>query len=84
MAINAGRGVVIAILDCFRMEAAIVRGLFVGMASGTNDLGRSCLMRRRLNVSVAVDAGKHPAMNRHLEFLLIDVEADRFPVNPVT
>ena len=73
---DAGGGLAVAGRDGFRVEAAIVGGLLVGMAGRAGDFGRSVLVRRSLYVGVAVDAGEHSAVDRSFESVGIDGDAD--------
>src|SRR5438270_10107182 len=81
MARHAGGCLPISRLDGFSVIAAIISGLLVGVAARTGDLGRRGFMRRRFDIGVAIDAGKHSAMDRCLEPFRVDVEADRLAVN---
>src|SRR5215468_5006035 len=65
------------------MQTAIVGGLLIRVAGGAGDfLGRR-FVSEALDVSVAVDACEHAAMNGTLERLGVDVKADGFPVHLV-
>jgi len=62
------------------VEAVLVRGLFVGVALGACDPGRSILVRRGLHVLVAIDAGEHSTVDGLLHLFGVDGEADRLAI----
>jgi hypothetical protein len=76
VAIGAGCGLRIAGGDGLGVKAAVVDGLFIGVAGGAVDFGRRVFVRRGFEIGVAVDAGKHGAMYRSFEFVGIHVKAD--------
>jgi hypothetical protein len=67
-------------LHGFAVEAAIVGGLLVGMASGASNFLGNGLVRSAFYVGVAIDAGEHAAVDGILESLRIDVQADGLAV----
>src|SRR5215831_19025108 len=81
VAIDASGGVTIAALDRLRMEAALVGGLFLGMAGRAGDLLWRRFVRGTLDVGVAIQAREHAAVNRILEPLRIDVQADLLAID---
>ena len=83
VAIHAGGRAKVAALDSFAVEAAIIGGLFVGMAGGATDFLWSVFVRGALYVSVTIHAGKHAAVDGVFEFLRIDVQADRLAIDVV-
>lgn len=80
MAIDAGGSFAVAALHGLTVEAAIVGGLLVGVAGGASNFLGNRFVRRAFYVGVAVNAGKHAAVDRILESLRIDVEADGLAV----
>jgi hypothetical protein len=62
------------------MEAAIVGGLFIGVAGGTGNFLGSRFVRGTLNVGVAVDASEHAAVDGIFKMLRVDMQADWFAV----
>lgn len=80
MAVHAGGSLAVAALDGLAMEAAIVGRLLVGVAGGAGNFLGNGFVRRAFYVRVAVDAGEHTAVDRILESLRIDVEADGLAV----
>src|SRR5579864_3513819 len=80
MAIDAGGRLAVTTLHGFAVEAAIVGGFLVGMAGGASNFLRNGLVRRAFYIGVAVNAGKHAAVDGILESLRIDVQADGLAV----
>ena len=80
MAIDAGGSLAVTTLHGFAVEAAIVGGLLVGMASGASNFLGNGLVRSAFYVGVAIDAGEHAAVDGILESLRIDVQADGLAV----
>ncbi|OLC93747.1 MAG: hypothetical protein AUH86_16030 [Acidobacteria bacterium 13_1_40CM_4_58_4] len=84
VAVDTSGCLAVSRLDCFGMEAALVRGLLIGVAGSTGDLGWRGPVRRCLEVSVAIHAGKHAAVHRILELVRVDVQADSLAVDLFT
>ena len=83
VAIDASRCFIVSTLHGFAVETAVVGSLLVRMATRACDfLGRS-LVPGTCYVGVAVDAGKHAAVDRIFKGLRIDVQADGFSVDVV-
>jgi len=80
MAIDAGGGFAVTALHGLTVEAAIVGGLLVGMAGGASNFPGNGFVSGAFYIGVAVDAGKHAAVDGILESLRIDVEADGLAV----
>ena len=78
---NACGRLPIACLNGFRMIAAVVGSLLVGMASRTGNLGRSIFVGRSLYVGMAVDAGEHSSMDRSFKSVGIDGNTDLLAAN---
>ncbi len=83
VAVDAGGGLAVASLNGLRVETALVGRLFVGMAGGAGDSLGGSFVAGALYVGVAVDTGKHAAVNRIFERLGIDMQADRLAVDVV-
>jgi len=81
VAVDAGGRVAVSALDGFRVETALISGLLVGMAGRACDFLRWCVVRGTLNVTVAIHAGEHAAMDRIFEGLRIDVQTSRLAVD---
>lgn len=80
VAIDAG-GSVHASSDGPGMKAAIVCGLLIGVTARTADfLGRG-FMNRTFDVVMAIDAGKHAAVDRIFERLRIYIQTDRLAIH---
>ena len=80
VAIDAGRGLAVARPDGLGVIAALVGGLLVGMALGASNPARPDFMGRSFDVGMAVDAGKHAAVDRVLESVRVYEEADLLAV----
>src|SRR5579871_651788 len=81
MAINAGGRVAVSAGNRLGVKTFLVCGLLIAVAGRTAYLLRSALVRGALDISMAVDAGEHAAMDRILECLGIDVKADRLAIH---
>src|SRR5262249_1456636 len=80
MAVAAGCGLGVPCRDCFRMKAALVGSLLVGVARLALNLRRFRFMGRALQVGVAIHAREHRAMHGALEFASVDKQADGLAV----
>src|SRR5215471_2354310 len=65
--IGASSRLPIARLDRCGVKALVVRGLFIGMTGGTRDLLGRAIVRRTLEVCMAIDAVEHATVNGCLE-----------------
>ena len=81
VAVDAGSRVTITRMHCSAVEAAIVRSLLVGMASGATNLFGSGFVRRAFYIGVAVHTGEHAAVDGIFEGLRIDMQADGLAVD---
>ena len=81
MAIDACGRIGIADLNRFRVIAAVVRSLLIGMARGAGNLFRRGFVRRAGDIRMAVHASEHAAMDRVFEFLRIYLEADGLAID---
>jgi hypothetical protein len=76
VAIQAPRGLAVAVFAGLGVEALVVCGLLLGVAAGARGLCRRGLVGDGLDVVVAIGAAEH-AVNRAGKVLLAHVEADR-------
>jgi hypothetical protein len=83
VAIDAG-GCVHASMRRFRVEAAIIPGLLIGVALRAGDFLRCGFVGRAFNIGVAIHASEHAAVNRIFERLRIHGQADRLAVHIVS
>jgi hypothetical protein len=83
VAIDAG-GCVHASMRLFRVEAAIIRGLLIGVALPAGDFLRCGFVCQVFNIGVAIHASEHAAVNRIFERPRIHVQADRLAVHIVS
>src|SRR6266536_551570 len=79
--IDASRRVGIAPLNRLTVKTAVVGRLLVGVTRRTGDSEGWSFVRRTLNVRMAVDAGKHAAVDGIFESLGVDVQADRLALD---
>lgn len=79
--IGAGGSLPIARFDRRGMKALVVRGLLIGVTRGARNLLGRAIVRRTLEVSVAIDAVEHAAMNGRLESIGIHRKADLLAIN---
>ena len=84
VAIHAGGCIRISALNRFRVVAAIVGGLLIGVACSAAYFLRSRLVRCAGHVGVTVHTREHAAVDRVLELLRIDLQADRLAVDFVS
>lgn len=80
MAIDTGRGLLVARTDGFGMIAALISDLLIGMALGAGNPARPDFVRGALDIGVAVDAGESGPVDRVLESVRVYEEADRLAV----
>src|SRR5262249_53350182 len=83
VAVHAGGCGSIADLRRLAVKTSVIGGLLVRMAGRAGDSLWSGFVRSALYVRVAVDAGKHAAVDRVLERLRIDVQANLFAIDLV-
>jgi hypothetical protein len=80
VAVDATRRFAISFAHRLAVETAVICRLLIGVTSCAGDFQRSGLVRRALNIRVAIHAGEHAAVDGILEALRIHVQADRFAV----
>lgn len=83
VAINAAGGMRVAPLHSLTVKAAVIGGLLIGVAGRAGNFLRSGFVRCALYVRMAINAGKHAAVNRILEGLRVDMQADSLAVDVV-
>src|SRR5690348_273271 len=76
MTTRAGGCLAVAGLDRLGMQATVIDYLLIGMAPVACDLRRGGLVHGTLDVSVAVHAGEHAAVDGILELRGIHVQTD--------
>src|SRR6266581_3120703 len=81
MAVHTSGGVVVACLQGFTVEAAIIGSLLVGMAGGAADFLGDGFVRRGFYIGMAIHARKRAAVDRVFKRLRIDVQADRLALD---
>ena len=81
VAIDASGCIGVSALNGLRVKAAVVSGLFVGVAGRATDLLRGCFVRGAGDVSVTIDAREHAAVDGVFELLRIDLQADVLSVD---
>src|SRR5437764_11193435 len=65
----------VSLFRCLTMKTPFISNLLVSMTLRTRHLGGRALVRRALDIAVAVDTGEH-AVNRILEVLIANEKAD--------
>jgi hypothetical protein len=83
VAVDASSCFIVSTLHGFAVETAVVSSLLVRVATRAGDFFRGSFVTGTLYVSVAVDAGKHAAVDRIFKGLRIDMQADGFSVDVV-
>ena len=81
MAVDASGRIVVSVFHCFGVEATVVGGLLIGVTGGAGNFFRRGFVRGALNVSMAIHAGEHAAVDRVFEGLRIYMQADGLPVH---